>query len=45
MIAADALRLKALYGLDQPLFERYFAWARAALAAISAIRGCSPARC
>ena len=29
--AADALRLKALYGLDKPLIERYFAWARAAL--------------
>ena len=28
---ADALRLKALYGLDKPLIERYFAWARAAL--------------
>ncbi|HWE72152.1 MAG TPA: ABC transporter permease [Stellaceae bacterium] len=28
---ADALRLKALYGLDKPLIERYFAWAHAAL--------------
>ncbi|HXR87296.1 MAG TPA: ABC transporter permease [Stellaceae bacterium] len=28
---ADAVRLKALYGLDKPLIERYFAWARAAL--------------
>jgi peptide/nickel transport system permease protein len=28
---ADATRLKALYGLDRPLLERYFAWARAAL--------------
>src|SRR3546814_14862523 len=24
--AADAARLKALYGLDRPLHERYFAW-------------------
>ena len=30
--AADAVRLKALYGLDRPLFERYLAWAQAALA-------------
>ncbi len=28
---ADAVRLKALYGLDRPLIERYFAWAKAAL--------------
>ena len=28
---ADAARLKALYGLDRPLIERYFAWALAAL--------------
>jgi peptide/nickel transport system permease protein len=28
---ADAVRLKALYGLDRPLIERYFAWALAAL--------------
>jgi peptide/nickel transport system permease protein len=28
---ADAVRLKALYGLDKPLIDRYFAWARAAL--------------
>jgi peptide/nickel transport system permease protein len=28
---ADAVRLKAIYGLDKPLIERYFAWARAAL--------------
>ena len=28
---ADAVRLKALYGLDRPLVERYFAWALAAL--------------
>jgi peptide/nickel transport system permease protein len=28
---ADAIRLKALYGLDRPLIERYFAWALAAL--------------
>jgi peptide/nickel transport system permease protein len=30
--AADVARLKAIYGLDRPLVERYFAWARAALA-------------
>jgi len=29
--AADAARLRALYGLDQPLFERYLAWAGGAL--------------
>lgn len=28
---ADAARLKALYGLDQPLVERYLAWAQAML--------------
>src|SRR6185437_6900334 len=31
LTAADAARLKALYGLDRPLIERYFAWAQAAL--------------
>jgi len=31
LTAADATRLKALYGLDRPLGERYLAWARAAL--------------
>jgi peptide/nickel transport system permease protein len=31
LTAADATRLKALYGLDRPLLERYAAWARAAL--------------
>ena len=31
LTAADAARLKALYGLDRPLVERYLAWARAAL--------------
>ena len=31
LTAADATRLKALYGIDRPLFERYLAWARAAL--------------
>jgi peptide/nickel transport system permease protein len=31
LTAADAARLKALYGLDRPLFERYVAWAGAAL--------------
>ena len=29
--AADAARLKSLYGIDRPLFERYLAWAQAAL--------------
>jgi peptide/nickel transport system permease protein len=28
---ADAMRLKALYGLDQPITERYFNWLMAAL--------------
>lgn len=28
---ADAERLKALYGLDRPIFERYLAWLQAAL--------------
>ncbi len=32
LTSADAVRLKALYGLDRPLVERYFAWARSALA-------------
>ncbi len=32
MSAADAARLKALYGLDQPLVTRYAGWARQALA-------------
>jgi len=32
MSTADAARLKALYGLDQPLLLRYMAWARQALA-------------
>ncbi|HYM04623.1 MAG TPA: ABC transporter permease, partial [Stellaceae bacterium] len=31
LTAADAARLKALYGLDRPLTERYLAWAHAAL--------------
>jgi peptide/nickel transport system permease protein len=31
LTSADAARLKALYGLDRPLLERYLAWARAAL--------------
>jgi peptide/nickel transport system permease protein len=30
--AADVARLKAVYGLDQPLFSRYLDWARRALA-------------
>jgi peptide/nickel transport system permease protein len=30
--AADVARLKAVYGLDRPLVDRYFAWAGAALA-------------
>ena len=29
--AADVVRLKAVYGLDQPLFARYLGWARQAL--------------
>jgi peptide/nickel transport system permease protein len=32
MTAADAARLKAVYGLDRPLVERFLAWSRAALA-------------
>jgi peptide/nickel transport system permease protein len=32
MSAADAARLKALYGLDQPLLLRYAGWAQQALA-------------
>jgi peptide/nickel transport system permease protein len=31
LTSADAARLKALYGLDQPLAKRYAAWAEAAL--------------
>lgn len=31
LTAADALRLKALYGLDRPLLERWWRWAGAAL--------------
>jgi len=31
LTSADAARLKALYGLDRPLLERYFAWGEAAL--------------
>jgi len=31
LTSADAVRLKALYGLDQPLAKRYAAWAQAAL--------------
>ncbi len=31
LTAADAARLKALYGLDQPLAERYWEWLQAAL--------------
>jgi len=31
MTGADAARLKAAYGLDQPLVARYLAWGRAAL--------------
>jgi len=31
LTAADAARLKALYGLDQPLTERYWAWLKAAI--------------
>src|SRR5713101_2382159 len=32
MSAADVARLKAVYGLDQPLFARYLGWVRQALA-------------
>ena len=32
MSAADVARLKALYGIDQPLFARYVSWAGLALA-------------
>jgi peptide/nickel transport system permease protein len=31
LTAADAVRLKALYGLDKPLIERYLAWLGSAL--------------
>src|SRR3954462_2939001 len=31
MSAADVIRLKALYGVDRPLFARYLAWAGQAL--------------
>ena len=31
LTSADAARLKALYGIDQPLVARYLAWAKAAL--------------
>jgi peptide/nickel transport system permease protein len=31
LTSADIERLKALYGLDQPLFDRYLAWLGAAL--------------
>lgn len=31
LTAADAARLRALYGLDQPLIDRYLAWAGQAL--------------
>ena len=31
LTSADAARLKALYGLDRPLIDRYFAWGRGAL--------------
>src|SRR5580704_13021922 len=30
--SADLARLKSLYGVDQPLLHRYWAWAQAALA-------------
>jgi peptide/nickel transport system permease protein len=32
LTSADLARLKALYGVDRPLAERYLAWAQAALA-------------
>src|SRR5215471_5314030 len=31
LTSADVARLKALYGVDRPLGERYLAWAQAAL--------------
>lgn len=31
LTAADVARLKALYGVDRPLIERYLAWAQAAV--------------
>ncbi len=31
LTAADAVRLKALFGLDQPILDRYLAWGRNAL--------------
>jgi peptide/nickel transport system permease protein len=31
MTSADAIRLRALYGIDRPLFGRYLAWAHQAL--------------
>ena len=31
LTAADAQRLKALYGLDKPIFDRYFNWVGSAL--------------
>src|SRR5262249_31833242 len=31
LTAADVARLKAVYGVDQPLMTRYLAWAKAAL--------------
>ena len=31
LTSADLARLKTLYGVDQPLIDRYLAWARAAL--------------
>src|SRR5207248_5435508 len=32
MTAADVARLKAIYGVDRPLFERYLDWVRATAA-------------
>jgi peptide/nickel transport system permease protein len=31
MTSADAARLRAVYGIDKPLLERYLAWAGRAL--------------
>lgn len=31
LTSADVARLKSLYGVDRPIFERYLAWAEAAL--------------
>ena len=43
--AADVARLKAVYGLDRPLVERYFAWLGAGAAGRARLfPRCSPRR-